>query len=176
MFGIFPPCFYRLAIAPIEKAHKLFLIFDTAARLFAQKPVIFFDPLLHMLQSGLELRFHPCPQFELYDYDHHRQVPLDDRKTASRSKSVPQTLPGMITYKWLEVRSQIILMSEKRPVVRYRPPATSMKVPVAYDASSDNSQRIALATSWGVPPRFRGIISARRSTRLGSPPSACISV
>ncbi len=78
MFRILAPCFYRLAIAPIEKAHKPIFIFDTVAGRFAQKPVILFDLLAHMLQSGLELRFHACAQFKLYDYDHDRQLPRDD--------------------------------------------------------------------------------------------------
>ena len=56
------------------------------------------------------------------------------------------------------------------------PTAKSIKVPVAYDASSDSSQMIAFATSSGCPPRFIGRDSFMRSTRPGSPPSACISV
>src|SRR5439155_18673664 len=55
---------------------------------------------------------------------------------------------------------------------RHRPPATSMNVPVEYDASSESSQTIARATSIASPPRFIGSVGPRRSTRPGSPPSA----
>jgi len=58
----------------------------------------------------------------------------------------------------------------------YLPPVTSMKAPVVNDAWSDNSQRMARATSSGSPPRFIGTKALTRSTRPGSPPLACISV
>ena len=56
--------------------------------------------------------------------------------------------------------------------LNYFPPATSMNAPVVYEASSDRSQRMAAATSRGLPPRFIGTSSLTRSTRLGSPPLA----
>jgi hypothetical protein len=59
---------------------------------------------------------------------------------------------------------------------RYRPPDTSMNVPVAYDASSDSRKRIARATSSGLPPRCIGTAPLIRSTRPGSPPLAWMSV
>jgi hypothetical protein len=55
----------------------------------------------------------------------------------------------------------------------YRPPATSRIAPVTYDASLDNSQRIAEATSSGWPPLCMGTCVLKRSTRAGSPPFAC---
>src|SRR4029077_8600016 len=55
---------------------------------------------------------------------------------------------------------------------RPRPPATSTKEAVEYDASSEASHRIARATSIALPPRFIGSVGPRRATRPGSPPSA----
>ena len=55
---------------------------------------------------------------------------------------------------------------------RYRPPATSRQAPVIYDASSDNNQSIAWATSSTCPPRCIGTEAFTRSTRCGSPPLA----
>ena len=66
-----------------------------------------------------------------------------------------------------------------RPAFRnnsYLPPVTSMNDPVVKDGSSESSQRMARATSSGVPPRFIGTDPLTRSTRFGSPPLACISV
>src|SRR5690606_26487652 len=57
-----------------------------------------------------------------------------------------------------------------------RPPLTVMVVPVEYEASSDSSQRMALATSSAVPARGMGNCAAMRSTRPGSPVEAWISV
>src|SRR5262249_33787417 len=49
-----------------------------------------------------------------------------------------------------------------------------MKLPVVYDASSDNSHTMARATSIARPPRPIGSCGPSRATRPGSPPLARI--
>ena len=117
-----------------------------------------------------------------------QQVPVDEEPTSNRSRardfrtswkkaaSSRRSSPEARRRNSLKKKKFICWLFIPINLSSYRPPATSMNVPVEYDASSDSSHRIARATSIASPPRCIGSVGPRRSTRPGSPPSAWISV
>jgi catechol 2,3-dioxygenase-like lactoylglutathione lyase family enzyme len=103
---------------------------------------------------------------------------LEKAAGSQASESLRQwLLPGAVPRPWLRRdRNPLERAHQRGRMYRYRPPETSMKLPVVYDAASDSSQSMTSATSSGAPPRCRGTSPLRRSTRPGSPPLPCMSV